>query len=276
MEEVKIVNEILDFISTIDFSTTKEANSQISVFETNIRYLGGLISGRILTTLSLDKEWAIPMLTVIGYDLLKGPWSKLVSDETKVDKLLSQAVVLADSLSIAFDTPSGITDTTVFLNPVPKRSGASTNGPAGIGTMVLEWTRLSDLTGNNTYAALVQKSQDYLVHPKGVPEPYPGLVGETLSLETGEFTDAAGGWGAGTDSFYEYLIKMYLYDPEQFSAYKDRWVLAADSTMEHLASHPTSREDLTFLMQFDGTELTPYSGHCELTHPLPGVYHLAC
>lgn len=45
MEEADIVEQILDFAATIDFTTTKEAESEISVFETNIRYLGGLISG---------------------------------------------------------------------------------------------------------------------------------------------------------------------------------------------------------------------------------------
>jgi mannosyl-oligosaccharide alpha-1,2-mannosidase len=200
----------------------------------------------------------------IGYDLLKGPWSDLVSDSSKVDKLLEQAAILADSLSIAFDTPSGVPDTTIILNPEPRRKGSENNGIAGIGTLVLEWTRLGDLTGNTTYAELVKKAQGYLVDPTGVPEPFPGLVGEGVSLETGEFIDDDGGWGAGTDSFYEYLIKMYLYDPEEFASYKDRWVLAADSTIEHLASHPTSREDLTFLLQFNGKTLTPSSGHCKL------------
>lgn len=185
--------------------------------------------------------------------------------------LLEKAVSLADSLSIAFGTPSGVPDPTIILNPEPKLKGSGNNGIAGAGTLVLEWTRLADLTGNETYAQLVKKAESYLVNPTGVPEPFPGLVGEGVSLETGEFLDDTGGWGAGTDSFYEYLIKMYLYDPEEFSAYKDRWVLAADSTIEHLASHPTSREDLTFLLQFSGTTRRPNSGHCELSPASPAT-----
>lgn len=38
------MNQILEFIPTIDFSTTAEPGD-ISFFETNIRYLGGLLSG---------------------------------------------------------------------------------------------------------------------------------------------------------------------------------------------------------------------------------------
>lgn len=39
------------------------------------------------------------------------------------------------------------------------------------------------------------------------------------------------------------------------------WVLAADSTIEHLASHPASRPDLTYLAAFDHTTLKLSSGH---------------
>ena len=39
------VNEILEFVPTVDFTTTKKFNDSVSVFESNIRYLGGLLSG---------------------------------------------------------------------------------------------------------------------------------------------------------------------------------------------------------------------------------------
>ena len=186
------------------------------------------------------------------------------SGNTKyVDALLKQATTLADSLSIAFDTPTGIPDDTVFLNPTRRIGGSSTNGPAGFGTLVLEWTHLSDLTGNQTYAKLAQRAQDYLVNPTGVPEAYPGLIGYNVGINDGKFQDNSGGWGGGTDSFYEYLIKMNLYNPKQFGHYKDRWVTAADSTMKYLASHPTTRPDLTFLAQYDGKTINHNSGHCK-------------
>lgn len=46
MEDEEIVNQILKYIPKIDFTTTKAANQGISVFETTIRYLGGLISSK--------------------------------------------------------------------------------------------------------------------------------------------------------------------------------------------------------------------------------------
>ncbi|EPQ65788.1 hypothetical protein BGT96224_1289B [Blumeria graminis f. sp. tritici 96224] len=54
---------------------------------------------------------------------------------------------------------------------------------------------------------------------------------------------------------------MYAYDPSRFGTYKDRWVLAADSSIAHLASHPSSRPDLTFMADYMGTNLIFESQH---------------
>ncbi|KFH40464.1 mannosyl-oligosaccharide alpha-1,2-mannosidase 1B-like protein [Hapsidospora chrysogenum ATCC 11550] len=240
MRDKDTVNKILDFVPTLDFTTTKKENELVSVFESNIRYLGGLLS---------------------GYDLLKGPFKDLASDPSKVDALLKQARTLADSLSIAFDTPSGVPEGDIYLNPEPRRKESGSNSIAGFGTLVLEWTRLSDLTGDDKYAKLAQRGEQHILRPKGSPEAFPGLVGYRVSTETGEFLDSRGAWGGGTDSFYEYLIKMYLYDPEEFGEYKERWVAAVDSTIKYLASHPSTREDLTFVADYDGPNPIYRSGH---------------
>ncbi|KAG6008885.1 hypothetical protein E4U21_003697 [Claviceps maximensis] len=242
MNSLEIVELILEHIAGINFSTTAEADYGVSLFETNIRYLGGLLSAP-------------------GYDLLTGPYKKLGADVAKVDILLRQAKSLADSLSVAFDTPSGIPDGTVFLNPTRRNSGSQYNNIAEIGTLVLEWTRLSDLTGNKTYAQLVQRAESYLLRPTGKPEAWPGLVGTFVSTKNGTFLDSSGGWGGGDDSFYEYLIKMYVYDPVAFGEYKFRWVTAVESTIDHLMSHPTSRKSLTFLSGYNGKKTIPSSGH---------------
>jgi len=54
---------------------------------------------------------------------------------------------------------------------------------------------------------------------------------------------------------------MYVYDTTRFATYKDRWILAADSTIAHLASHPSSRPDLTYLAAFNNRTLNLQSGH---------------
>ncbi|KAI3396222.1 hypothetical protein diail_360 [Diaporthe ilicicola] len=227
---VEVVNQILDFVPTIDFSVSFN-DTEVSLFETTIRYLGGLLS---------------------GYDLLKGCLSTLVNDTSKVDALLDQAKNLADNLKFTFDTPTGIPDNNLFLNP-PRIGNSTSNGVATIGTLILEWQRLSDLTGDESYGELAKKGESYLINPLNpeLGEPFPGLLGTDVSISNGSFLDSNGGWTGGTDSYYEYLIKMYLYDPETFASYKDKWVQAVDSSIKYLASHPTSRPDLTFLAYYD-------------------------
>lgn len=227
MRKADIVNQILDHIASIDYSKT---SSSVSLFETTIRYLAGMLS---------------------GYDLLKGPMTNLVNDTSKVDTLLTQSQKLADVLKFAFDTPSGVPHNDFDLTS-HKFDSYTTNGLAAAGTLALEWTRLSDLTGNQEYARLSQKAQSYLLHPQPASsEPFPGLVGSNIDLVSGNFSDAAVSWNGGADSFYEYLIKMYVYDPARFGFYKDRWVAAAQSAKEHLASHPSSRRELTFLASYN-------------------------
>lgn len=56
-----IVNQILEYVPTVDFTMepVAQANEAVSLFETTIRYLGGMLS---------------------AYDLLNGPASDLVTN----------------------------------------------------------------------------------------------------------------------------------------------------------------------------------------------------
>ena len=141
----EIVNEIIDYVPTIDWSVSYN-DELVSVFETTIRYLGGLLS---------------------GYDLLSGPLAHLADSQANVASLLEQAQNLANNLSYAFDTPTGIPSNNLYINN-RSTDGADTNGLATIGTLVLEWTHLSDLTGNETYGQLAQKGESYLLNPQPV------------------------------------------------------------------------------------------------------------
>jgi len=105
MELPDIVGTILTYIPTIDFSVSKD-DEVVSLFETTIRYIGGMLS---------------------GYDLLTGPYADLVNDTSDVSALLTQATRLADYLSFAFDTPTGIPYNTIYLNN-RSYSGSDSNG----------------------------------------------------------------------------------------------------------------------------------------------------
>lgn len=241
MEDQPIVNEILESISAIDFTITYTV---VSLFETTIRYLAGMLS---------------------AYDLLKGPLSHMLAasttNTTALGTLLSQSTSLADQLAVAFDTPSGIPNNNIFFTN-RSTDGSTSNGLAPIGSLQLEWQHLSDLSGDPLFATLAQKAETYLLNPQpATAQPFPGLVGSTVNTTTGQFLDSTGGWNGGDDSFYEYLLKMYVYDSSRFSNYSDRWLLAADSTIRYLASHPSSRPGLTFLASYVDTSLVNESQH---------------
>lgn len=59
MKDQKVVDQILDYIPTINFDNANYTGS-ISLFETTIRYLGGLLSGEYLLS-----PFVGPMLMVI-------------------------------------------------------------------------------------------------------------------------------------------------------------------------------------------------------------------
>jgi mannosyl-oligosaccharide alpha-1,2-mannosidase len=110
MKKADVVKIILDHVQTINFSRT---DWSISVFETTIRYLGGMLS---------------------AYDLLNGPFMQLVSDRGSVQSLLDKSVQLGNILSKAFVRDNAL--------PYPRLTAnaegveGTQNSLAGAGTLV--------------------------------------------------------------------------------------------------------------------------------------------
>lgn len=96
-----------------------------------------------------------------------------------MDALLTQAVILSNGLALAYDTPTGLPAGNVNLTT--KTLNMSTyefenvtynaTNTAQAGTFILEWFRLSDLTGDETFRQLVR-----LHYYRGLPTclTYPG------------------------------------------------------------------------------------------------------
>ena len=195
-----------------------------------------------------------------AYDLLKEAAPFFGLDEAAIAPLLNQSRSLADQLKFAFNTPTGIPHNDIYINQT--WSQLETNGLATTGSLILEWNRLSDLTGDPTYGDLASKAESYLLKPHpSYNVPFPGLLGTKIDIESGYFLDAAGGWNGGDDSYYEYLIKMYVYDPVRFVNYRDAWIEAADSSIKFLASHPSGRSDVTFLAAYANQTILPFGTH---------------
>lgn len=180
MRKEDVVLQILQFISTLDF-TVVAGGTSVQLFEVTIRHFGGLIS---------------------AWDLLTGPFDTLANDTALKQALYSQMVRLGDALSCGFKTPSGIPRN--WVNPtLCKTDEGISNTLAGAGSLILEFARLSDITGNDTYVELARKSEEYLLHPTPpVGEPFPGILGSFVSVHDGILLDSKGSWGSLADCEY--------------------------------------------------------------------------
>ena len=140
-------------------------------FEITIRLLGGLLSGYQLTG---DK------------------------------RLLNLAEDLGNRLLPVFNSSTGLPYIYVNLRTGETR-GAVTN-PAETGTLLLEFGTLSKLTGKPVF---YENAKRALVETFKRRSPL-GLVGESIDVETGEWTSTDSHMGGGIDSYYEYLWKCWL------------------------------------------------------------------
>lgn len=166
----------------------------LSVFETNIRYVGGLLSTYALTK----------------------------------DKLfLDKAVQIADKLLPAFDTPSGIPYSNINIRSNYAHNHDWAFGSAILsefGSMSLEFIYLSHATGDPKYREKILKIRDAI--KKAAPRS-DGLYNNYMNTETGQWLARPThiSMGALGDSFYEYLIKQYVQsdgqDKESYQMYID-------------------------------------------------------
>lgn len=232
-----IVTKQLAWIASVNFN---KADSLVDEFDAMIRYIGGLLS---------------------AYDLINSP---IVAPGTynpaHVKALLTAAKTISDHLKPMFNSPSGLPYSNINFttgaysncNPISPCPNSTEVDTAVTGTLILEWYRLSDLTNDTSYRELAQKAESNLISPDQTLI-YPNIVGSGLDINTGKYLDFAGGWEGGIDSFYEYLIKTYVYAPTEPStaSYKDFWVGTAESTSKYLAQHPFEHPELTFISQLD-------------------------
>ena len=172
----------------------------VSVFETTIRELGGLLS---------------------AYDLSK-------------DKVfLKKAQDLGDRLLGAFDTPSGIPMGQTNLQTKQSNNAGWTGGAsilAEIGTLQVEFRYLSQHTGNPVYAQKVNKVFDLMA----TKHPAHGLFPIYVSTQNGDFQNNQVTFGALGDSFYEYLLKVWLQGGRKETAYRRMFDDAMDGMMKML------------------------------------------
>jgi len=154
-----------------------DVSTFVSIFEMNIRFLGGLLAGFALTN---DEMYKI------------------------------KARSLADKLLRGFNTPTGIPWALVNLQTGQGMNYNWASGGSSIlsefGTLHLEWVYLSKITGDDKYAKAVNKIRQVL-HDTPKPD---GLYPNYMNPRNGAWGQRHVSLGALGDSFYEYLLKAWL------------------------------------------------------------------
>ncbi|KAH9164862.1 seven-hairpin glycosidase [Lactarius sanguifluus] len=148
-------NEALNFVREVDFSKSNTLDT-VSVFESTIRYVGGLLS---------------------AYEL-NGQGDQFLVDKAKQ---------LADKLSAAWvqenKIPYGFVN---FNTSSPVKADSSI---AEAGTLTLEWARLSKYTGDDKYRKLAEGAALTIANN---PAPFPGLPAQGIDPSTGQPTWGGG------------------------------------------------------------------------------------
>ena len=204
-----------------------DLDSKVQVFETIIRGVGGLLSAHLFAVGELPIRGYSPKLS----KRKKSSFSDSISWPNKfvyTGQLLRLAEDLARRLLPAFLTPTGLPYPRVNLHfgvpfyfnsplnhdaetgqcprePHPSHELTETCS-AGAGSLVLEFTTLSRLTGDPIFEQLAKRAFWSVWERKSSI----GLVGSGIDAETGQWTTPYTGIGAGIDSFYEYAAKASI------------------------------------------------------------------
>jgi len=168
--------------SIIEKRTDFDANINVSVFETNIRIVGGLLAAHLVARRA--------GVEVGGGWPCSGP-------------LLALAEDAAQRLLPAFDTPTGMPYGTVNLRHGVPEGETPVTCTAGVGTFIVEFGALSRLTGNPVYEQAAMRAMRALWKARSDI----GLLGNHIDVVKGRWTALEAGIGAGVDSYYEYLVK---------------------------------------------------------------------
>lgn len=222
----------------IDFSVT--GHRTISVFETTIRYLGGLIA---------------------AYDL---------SGDAR---LLRKSIEVAEMLYGAFDTPNRLPVSHWNMNGVAAGIPQQLEWQASladIASLTIEFTRMSQLTGNAKWYDAVARITDLMEAQQHLTN-VPGLWPSTINPNDTDFhTGFSFTMGAYCDSAYEYILKMnaLLAGSQQ---YRTLYLKAADAIIENLLFRPMVPDEADLLMAGHLQAFTPESAQL-----VPAGEHLAC
>ena len=142
---------------------------------------------------------------------------------------------------------------------------------AELGSLSLEFTRLSQVTGDAKYYDAVQRITDVLEMNQNKTH-LPGLFPVIVKPRTLRFTEGRSfTFGGMSDSLYEYLSKEYMMLGGLVPQYQKMHEHAIDVAKQHLFFRPMNPQNLDILIS--GTVVRPSASYTKLE---PVGQHLSC
>src|SRR4030095_5995844 len=178
----------------------------------------------IVTDLSFDRDIYVKNFE-ITLRLLGGLLSsyQLTGDK----RFLSLAEELGNRLLPVFNSPTGLPY--VYVNLRTGETRDPMTNPAETGTLLLEFGTLSKLTGRPVF---YEKAKRALVETFKRSSPL-GLVGESINVETGAWTNTDSHISGGIDSYYEYLLNCLFLFRKKYC--RDMWNASVPAVNKYLA-----------------------------------------
>ena len=181
----------------------------------------------IVKNLSFDKD-----ISVQNFEITIRELGGLLSayQITGDKRLLNLADDLGRRLLPVFDSPTGLPYR--FVNLKTGQTKGEVSNPAETGTLMIEFGTLSKLTGKQVY---YDKAKRALVETYNRRSKI-GLVGTSINVETGKWTNTDSHVSSEIDSYYEYLLKSaILFDDLDC---RMMWVDSIAAINKYLADSP--------------------------------------
>ncbi|KAL9943327.1 hypothetical protein D7B24_005128 [Verticillium nonalfalfae] len=230
-------DQAVQAVALIDWDNT--TMTSINMFETTIRHLGGLLS---------------------AYDLSSEP------------VLLAKATELGDMLYAGFDTENGMPPFWFKFSAAKygHQVGGDRDSSASGCSMSMEFTRLSQITGDPKYYDATERVKQFLRDTQQdtlIPGMWPAFLNYRKMLAT----DTHFTIGGQADSLYEYLPKMHALLGGRDPQYAKMAEEALDTVSKNLVFRPLIPDNADILFIGDtNAHKTRANEH------VPEMQHLSC
>ncbi|CAI7663798.1 unnamed protein product [Penicillium bialowiezense] len=242
MEMYEDFERAVTAVMEINFEAT--SLPEINTYDTNIRLLGGLLA---------------------AYDL------------SNDERLLTKCVQLGDMLYVAFDTPNRMP----IIHWDPHKASRHEEQlaeenilAAELGSFTLEFTRLSQITGDSKYFDAAQRVME-LFHHQQRSTKLPGLWPVFMNPREGSFEGDEYTLGAEGNSLYKILPRAHALTGGQVPIYRKMYERATFAAAGHNLFQPMNHNTEDFLLSGSVRVLMTQNGKPR-THSQSQVHYRSC